>query len=44
MLFTPFIIRDVTLLNRIVMSPMCQYSCDDGYEADWSKQYLRAKT
>ncbi|CCQ97702.1 NADPH dehydrogenase [[Clostridium] ultunense Esp] len=27
LLFTPFTIRNVTLKNRIVMSPMCMYSC-----------------
>lgn len=34
-LFTPLIIRDITLKNRIVMSPMCQYSAHDGYANDW---------
>lgn len=34
-LFTPLIIRDITLKNRIVMSPMCQYSAYDGYSNDW---------
>lgn len=27
-LFSPFTIKDVTLKNRIVMSPMCMYSCE----------------
>lgn len=35
LLFTPLNIRNVTLRNRIVMSPMCQYSARDGYAADW---------
>ncbi|MGE5347647.1 MAG: NADH:flavin oxidoreductase/NADH oxidase [Actinomycetota bacterium] len=34
-LFTPLNIRNVTLRNRIVMSPMCQYSAWDGYAGDW---------
>lgn len=34
-LFTRLIIRDITLKNRIVMSPMCQYSAKDGYSNDW---------
>ena len=29
-LFSPFHLRDLTLPNRIVVSPMCQYSADDG--------------
>jgi 2,4-dienoyl-CoA reductase-like NADH-dependent reductase (Old Yellow Enzyme family) len=34
-LFTPLTIRDVTLNNRIVVSPMCQYSANDGMAGDW---------
>ncbi|MGI8545756.1 MAG: NADH:flavin oxidoreductase/NADH oxidase [Gemmatimonadaceae bacterium] len=34
-LFTPLTIRGVTLKNRIVMSPMCQYSSIDGFATDW---------
>lgn len=34
-LFTPLAIRGVTLRNRIVMSPMCQYSSVDGFATDW---------
>ena len=29
-MFTPFRMRDLTLSNRIVVSPMCQYSAEDG--------------
>jgi len=36
MLFTPFTVKQVTLKNRIVMSPMCMYSSDDsGTVKDW---------
>jgi NADPH2 dehydrogenase len=37
MLFSPLTIRNVTLKNRIVMSPMCMYSCTnaDGFVTDW---------
>ncbi|MFC5452019.1 NADPH dehydrogenase NamA [Paenibacillus aestuarii] len=36
MLFTPFTLKQVTLKNRIVMSPMCMYSSDDsGTVKDW---------
>jgi 2,4-dienoyl-CoA reductase-like NADH-dependent reductase (Old Yellow Enzyme family) len=34
-LFSPLTIRNVTLKNRIVMSPMCQYSAADGFANDW---------
>ena len=42
-LFTPFSMRDVTLPNRIVVSPMCQYSAVDGLGSDWHIQNLGAK-
>lgn len=34
-LFSPFTIKGITLRNRIVASPMCQYSAIDGYLNDW---------
>lgn len=34
-LLSPVTIRGVTLRNRIVMSPMCQYSAIDGFANDW---------
>jgi 2,4-dienoyl-CoA reductase-like NADH-dependent reductase (Old Yellow Enzyme family) len=34
-LLSQLTIRAVTLKNRIVMSPMCQYSARDGYTTDW---------
>src|SRR5699024_9900670 len=36
-LFTPYFIKNLELKNRIVMSPMCQYSVDkeDGAPNDW---------
>jgi len=34
-LFQPFTLRKVTFRNRIVLSPMCQYSADDGFVNDW---------
>ncbi|TMH95081.1 MAG: oxidoreductase, partial [Betaproteobacteria bacterium] len=34
-LFTPIQLGGVTLPNRIVVSPMCQYSADDGCMNDW---------
>ena len=34
-LFTPIALRGLTLANRIMVSPMCQYSADDGSANDW---------
>ena len=34
-LFSPFALRDLKLANRIVVSPMCQYSAVDGRATDW---------
>jgi len=34
-LFTPIDLGGITLPNRIVVSPMCQYSADDGRMTDW---------
>lgn len=42
-LFTPIAFRDVTLPNRIVVSPMCQYTAEDGLGTDWHIQNLGAK-
>lgn len=39
-LFTPITIRDLTLENRIVISPMCQYSAEDGCAGDWHLVHL----
>lgn len=39
-LFSPFDLGPVSLSNRIVVSPMCQYSADDGSATDWHLQHL----
>jgi len=39
-LFEPLEIRAVTLPNRIVISPMCQYSAHDGLVNDWHFAHL----
>ena len=39
-LFTPIQLGGVTLPNRIVVSPMCQYSADDGSMTDWHLIHL----
>lgn len=35
LLFTPIEIRGLTLRNRVVVSPMAQYSAQDGFVTDW---------
>lgn len=39
-LFSPFSLRSLTLPNRIVVSPMCQYSAEDGSATDWHLMHL----
>ena len=39
-LFSPLKLREVTLGNRIVVSPMCQYSARDGSATDWHLMHL----
>jgi 2,4-dienoyl-CoA reductase-like NADH-dependent reductase (Old Yellow Enzyme family) len=41
-LFTPLTLRDLTLRNRIGVSPMCQYSSIDGFANDWHLVHLGA--
>jgi 2,4-dienoyl-CoA reductase-like NADH-dependent reductase (Old Yellow Enzyme family) len=41
-LFEPVSFRSVTARNRVVMSPMCQYSATDGLGDDWHIQHLGA--
>jgi 2,4-dienoyl-CoA reductase-like NADH-dependent reductase (Old Yellow Enzyme family) len=42
-LFTPLTIRDIILGNRIVVSPMCQYSAHDGFAGDWHLVHLGSR-
>ncbi len=42
-LFDELKIRDVTLRNRIVVSPMCEYSCEDGFANDWHLVHLGSR-
>ena len=34
-LFSPLKIKDIEFKNRLVVSPMCQYSSEDGFATDW---------
>jgi 2,4-dienoyl-CoA reductase-like NADH-dependent reductase (Old Yellow Enzyme family) len=43
LLFAPLTIKNVTLRNRIVMSPMCQYSAKDGFTNDWHMVHLSTR-
>ena len=42
-LFSPFQLRALTLPNRIGVSPMCQYSSQDGFAPDWHLVHLGAR-
>ena len=42
-LFSEFRLRDVTFANRVAVSPMCQYSCEDGLANDWHFAHLAAR-
>ncbi|MEE8445785.1 MAG: oxidoreductase, partial [Alphaproteobacteria bacterium] len=39
-LFSQFRLRDVTFANRVVVSPMCQYSAVDGNVGEWHRVHL----
>ncbi|MGA7489671.1 MAG: NADH:flavin oxidoreductase/NADH oxidase [Xanthobacteraceae bacterium] len=39
-LFSPIRLAELELANRIVVSPMCQYSADDGVASDWHISHL----
>ncbi len=43
LLLSPLTIRGVTLRNRIVVSPMCQYSSVDGFADDWHLVHLGSR-
>src|SRR3954471_3249677 len=40
LLFQPIELRGVRLRNRVVISPMCQYSAQDGHVSDWHMVHL----
>jgi 2,4-dienoyl-CoA reductase-like NADH-dependent reductase (Old Yellow Enzyme family) len=42
-LFSPLKIRDIELKNRIAVSPMCQYSSEDGVQTDWHLVHLGSR-
>lgn len=44
-LFSPLVLRGLTIPNRIFLSPMCQYMCEarDGVPTDWHLVHLGAR-
>ncbi len=42
-LFTPLALRSVVLRNRILVSPMCQYSSSGGFATDWHLVHLGSR-
>jgi anthraniloyl-CoA monooxygenase len=42
-MFTPFRLRDMVVANRVVVSPMCQYSSEDGMPSDWHLVHLGSR-
>ncbi|HZE19025.1 MAG TPA: FAD-dependent monooxygenase, partial [Candidatus Angelobacter sp.] len=42
-MFTPFRLRDLLLVNRVAVSPMCQYSAEDGMPDDWHLVHLGSR-
>ncbi|RYZ23188.1 MAG: NADH:flavin oxidoreductase/NADH oxidase [Chitinophagaceae bacterium] len=43
LLFSPLVLRGLTLRNRIAVSPMCQYSSEDGFASDWHLVHLGSR-
>jgi NADPH2 dehydrogenase len=41
-LFSPIQLRDLKLANRIMVSPMCQYSSEDGEANDWHFTHINS--
>ncbi|MDX1648093.1 MAG: FAD-dependent monooxygenase [Longimicrobiales bacterium] len=42
-MFTPFRLRELVVPNRVVVSPMCQYTAVDGTVGDWHMQHLGSR-
>ncbi len=43
LLFSPLRIKDIAFKNRIVVSPMCEYSSNDGFANDWHLVHLGSR-
>ena len=42
-LFDSLTIRELTFANRVFVSPMCQYSSENGYANDWHFVHLGSR-
>ena len=42
-LFSAFKLRELTFRNRVFVSPMCQYSCEEGVPTDWHLVHLGSR-
>ena len=42
-LFDPITLRGLTLANRVLVSPMCEYSSDEGFANDWHLVHLGSR-
>jgi len=42
-LFSPLVIKDIEFKNRMVISPMCQYSAANGFANDWHLVHLGSR-
>jgi 2,4-dienoyl-CoA reductase-like NADH-dependent reductase (Old Yellow Enzyme family) len=42
-LFSPLVSRQVTLRNRVIVSPMCMYSASDGVPNEWHMVHLGSR-
>ena len=42
-LFSAFQLRELTFRNRVFVSPMCQYSCEEGVPTDWHLVHLGSR-
>jgi anthraniloyl-CoA monooxygenase len=42
-IFVPYRVRDLELANRVVVSPMCQYSAEEGCVTDWHLVHLASR-
>jgi 2,4-dienoyl-CoA reductase-like NADH-dependent reductase (Old Yellow Enzyme family) len=43
LLLSPLSVKGITLKNRIIVSPMCQYSSEDGFANDWHLVHLGSR-
>ena len=42
-MFTPFRLRDLVVTNRVAVSPMCQYTAEDGMPNDWHLVHIGSR-